>query len=264
MTTKGRGKRWQHLKKLAQAKAPARVQGMCAFGMVMRGSWRDSARRCVSAAAQPPERGPGRARPWAVLEVSPPPAGTAGQGPPRAPQPEAEPEPETPQPEAEPEPEAEPDGLRDEHKARGREPVERRSNKRMNNKIKITRFPISRPFGPERNPCARTPPCRRPPGTSRRSSNTTAPPYASKDSVQKLQPELRSTPSWPSNCKLSTLQQHPCAAVHVEKLPLRVAARVEVDTVVAHTQEIVDTPAKPPRRRSRRKTPSKSRSPRTP
>ena len=99
MTTKGRGKRWQHLKKLAQAKAPARVQGMCAFGMVMRGSWRDSARRCVSAAAQPPERGPGRARPWAVLEVSPPPAGTAGQGPPRAPQPEAEPEPE-----------AEPDG----------------------------------------------------------------------------------------------------------------------------------------------------------
>ena len=110
MTTKGRGKRWQHLKKLAQAKAPARVQGMCAFGMVMRGSWRDSARRCVSAAAQPPGRGPGRARPWAVLEVSPPPAGTAGQGPPRTPQPEAEPEPETPQPEAEPEPEAEPDG----------------------------------------------------------------------------------------------------------------------------------------------------------
>ena len=31
-----------------------------------------------------------------------------------------------------------------------------------------------------------------------------------------VQPKLRPTSSWPSNCKLSTLQQHPCAAVHVE------------------------------------------------
>ena len=37
MTTKGRGKRWQHLEKLAQAKAPARAEGnMVVWGHLMR------------------------------------------------------------------------------------------------------------------------------------------------------------------------------------------------------------------------------------
>ena len=62
-------------------------------------------------------------------------------------------------------------------------------------------------------------------------------------------PSGSATPGQHPRAGTLTLQQHPCAAVHavhVERLHLRVAARVEVDTVVIH--KCVREPA--PRRSS--------------
>ena len=103
--------------------------------------------------------------------------------------------------------------------------------------------------------------------TSRRSGSTTASPCTSTYPNQKTWPTFHVTktdvpsPAMTSVSVLSTRQPRPCAAAHVEWLPPRAAARAAVRHDKVHNLKRVDAPAAPPRRRTRRKTPSKGCSP---